>query len=68
MRCVTLWWHNSIKQVAVQILIDISGEGVFKLLQGLNIHKAAGLDSILTRILKTLASKLTTDIAIFHKQ
>jgi hypothetical protein len=40
--------------------INISTEGVRKLLVGLNIHKAAGPDGVSTRIHKEFASELAT--------
>jgi hypothetical protein len=43
----------------------VSSEGVKKLLDGLNIHKAAGPDGIPARVLKELSDELAPVLALF---
>jgi hypothetical protein len=45
--------------------IKIHENGIFKLLNGLNIHKATGPDGIPTQVLKELAHELTPVMSLF---
>ena len=45
----------------------MSAEGVQKLLDGLNIHKASGPDGIPSRLLKELSKELAPVFALFFQ-
>ena len=47
--------------------IKIHESGIFKLLNGLNIHKATGPDGIPTQVLKELAHELTPVMSLFFQ-
>ena len=48
--------------------INITEEGVRKLLTGLNPHKAAGPDSITPRVLKELADEIAPIVQLIYKR
>ena len=47
--------------------IKIHKNGIFKLLNGLNIHKATGPDGIPTQVLKELVHELTPVMSLFFQ-
>ena len=47
--------------------ISIHENGIFKLLNGLNIHKATDPDGIPTQVLKELAHELTPLMSLFFQ-